>query len=91
MHIREVRQIDQREGFEVWNRRAKGRLLRITSKGEPGPYPYRRRAPNHWTVAQYRKNRFRKVYPGVTCDVLTSDGKPARGNVCLATVRARRA
>lgn len=88
MHVGEVRQIEQREGFEVWNMRSKGRLLRITSKGDPEPYPYQRRAPDHWTVEQYRKNRFRNVYPGVSCDVLMGDGKPARGNVRLATVRA---
>jgi hypothetical protein len=88
MRIGEVRQIEQRECFKVWNMRVKGKLVRVTTNGDLEPYPYQRRAPDHWTVEQYRENRLRNLHPGVTFDVLMGDGKPARGNMRLRTVRA---
>ena len=48
---------------------------------------YERAAKDSWTVERWRRERFRRVYPGFEVDVFTSRQAAARGNMRLETVR----
>jgi hypothetical protein len=39
------------------------------------------------TVNQWKKDRFERTYPKYSCRVLKGDGKVAKGNTLLGTVR----
>ena len=76
--------------------RVEGFLVRIkylnrtdvrSDREQMPPYPYERAAKDSWTVERWRRERFRRVYPGFEVDVLTSRQVVARGNRRLETVR----
>jgi hypothetical protein len=76
--------------------RVEGFLVRIkylnrtdvrSDREQMPPYPYERAAKDAWTVERWRRERFRRVYPGFEVDVLTSRQAAARGNMRLETVR----
>ena len=50
-------------------------------------YSFSVAAPNHWTVAKWINDRFKKCYPGFDVKVYTSNGTVAVGNMSLSTVR----
>jgi hypothetical protein len=80
------RKIGNVEGFEVTIRHADGRDMRGDKEGLP-PYQYLIAAKNDFTVAQWREQRFKQVYPGYEVTVLLADGNEAHGVMRLATVR----
>jgi hypothetical protein len=83
----EFREIASREGFEIWEVRANGKLLRVTLRDSEREYPFSRKMRGSCTVKDWLTHRFQPAYPGCTCVVLTGDGRHARGNMRLATVR----
>ena len=59
--------------------------VRDDKQKTPG-YPYERMARNEWTVADWRRERFERHYPGYDVDVLKPDGTKSKGK--LSTLRA---
>jgi hypothetical protein len=80
------RKIATVEGFEVTVRHADGRDMRSDKQGLPS-YPYQNAAKNDFTVAQWREQRFKQIYPGYEVTVWWADGTEAHGVTRLATVR----
>lgn len=80
------RQMWDREGFEVAVRHPNGRDVRSDKTAIPG-YRYSKAAKNDWTVAEWKRRRFGKEYPGFNAAVHFSDGSEAPGNTKLWTVR----
>ncbi|HZQ75081.1 MAG TPA: hypothetical protein VFB08_19365 [Burkholderiales bacterium] len=80
------RAVANTEGFDVTIRHADGRDIRSDKTGVPG-YPYRKGARNDFTVAEWRKQRFRICYPGYKVTVWLYDGTEAGGGMRLSTVR----
>jgi hypothetical protein len=74
------------ERFEVTIRHADGRDMRSDKQGLPS-YPYQIAAKNDFTVAQWREQRFKQVFPGYEVTVWLADGTEAHGVTKLATVR----
>lgn len=81
------RSIRRVEGFDVAMLHPDGRDVRGDKQGLPR-YSYSRAAKDASTVAQWRKTRFRRSYPGFSVTVLNGDGRPAHGRTLLSTVRA---
>lgn len=80
------RKIATTEGFEITLRHADGRDMRSDKDGLPS-YPYANAAKNDFTVAQWREQRFKKIYPGYEVTVWLADGSEAHGGTKLSTVR----
>ena len=80
------RQIRRVEGFEVRFLYPRGTDVR-SDKSEVNPYGYKHAAPDNITVAAWIRKRFKHSYQGFDADVMKANGKPARGNTKLATVR----
>ena len=74
------------EGFLVRIKYPAGTDVRSDREQMP-PYPYERAAKDSWTVQQWKKERFRYVYPGFEVDVLVDGRTTARGQTRLETVR----
>jgi hypothetical protein len=82
-----AREISDKEGFDII----------VTHKGKPvnpakngvlnGGYPFEKKLKGTKTVADWKKERFAKSYPGYSCDVLKSDGTKATGQTSLETIR----
>ena len=69
------------EGFKVTIRWPQTkRDVRDDKKKIPG-YPYERKAKNEWTVADWRRERFDRHYPGFDVDVLKPDGSKSKGKL----------
>jgi hypothetical protein len=85
--VAEFDAIEKREGFKVWDVRANGRLLRVTARDASKLYAFKRAMRGSCTVKDWLTHRFQPAYPGCTCVVLTGDGRRARGNMRLSTVR----
>ncbi|GAC1581175.1 MAG: hypothetical protein NVS3B7_16150 [Candidatus Elarobacter sp.] len=49
---------------------------------------YARAARNAFTVADWKRGRFERHYPGVDVDVLRADGRVANARTTLANLRA---
>ena len=73
------------EGFEAHFMRD-GRNVNSNMEDLPG-YPYERAAPNAWTVAQWKEQRFKAHFPGFDVKVLNAMGEEVRGPFILETVR----
>lgn len=73
------------EGFDV-QFKANGKDVRGDKDGIP-QYTYEKMAKNDMTVSDWRKCRFKKVYPGFTVWVLDGNGKKVAGQMKLGTVR----
>ena len=80
------RKIFRIEGFEVTIRHSDGRDVHGDKQGLP-TFPYQKGAKNDFTVAQWRDQRFKQVYPGYKVTVWLQDGSQASGVTKLATVR----
>jgi hypothetical protein len=60
--------------------------IRSDKKGYPR-FKYGKAAPKSWTVHEWRRKRFRSIYPGYKVAILDADGKSVNGNKSLAVVR----
>jgi len=80
------RRIAAVEGFEVTLRDPHGRDVRSDKEGLP-MYRFRAAAKNDFTVSQWRKRRFNKVYPWLEITVWSADGSVAHGGTKLSTLR----
>ena len=81
------RKIQEIEGFQIRFRdRLSGRDVN-DNLGNVPRYPYQRMARNSWTVAGWKRLRFRVTYPGFNVDVVYADGAVCGGNARLASVR----
>jgi hypothetical protein len=74
------------EQFQVIIRHGDGRDMRGDRTGIP-MHPYDRMAKNSITVATWKDQRFKSVYPGFEVDVLDGVGNVVAGNMLLSTVR----
>lgn len=63
-----------------------GADVRSDREGMP-PWPYDRAAKDAWTVADWRRERFARVYPGFEVDVLDRRHQPVAGQTRLGSVR----
>lgn len=85
------REIRLFEGFDVVIRHGRDRR---DVRGDRGRVPgyagkYERRARDRFTVADWKRARFQKHYPGFDVDVLDADGRPASGRARLGKLRER--
>jgi hypothetical protein len=80
------RQIYTLEKFKVRIRDMNGRALRKNSQ-IPSYNKPQKMAKHKWTCQAWKDERFSKNYHGYQVDVLKYNGKRARGNMTLATVR----
>jgi len=74
------------EGFLVRIKYPGGADVRSDREQMP-PYPYERAAKDSWTVQQWKRERFLRVYPGFEVDVLSGRRAAARGQTRLETLR----
>ena len=75
------------EGFDVRFLHEDGRDLRGDCQGLPHYNSFQRAAKNDMTVADWKTNRFRAIYPGFNVEILDGSGNAAQGNMKLGTVR----
>ena len=80
------RKIFRVEHFWVNIRHPGGRDVR-SDRGKYPQYDFERAAADHITVETWKSSRFRAKYPGFEVDVLTGNGRPARGNAKLVAIR----
>jgi hypothetical protein len=78
--------ISKVEGFRVRIKHLDGLDVRSDRAGMP-PWPYDRAAKDAWTVADWRRERFARVYPGFEVDVLDRRRQPVAGQTRLGSVR----
>jgi hypothetical protein len=52
-----------------------------------GSYPFGQNLKDSKTVNDWKKERFEATYPGYTCKVLMGNGRIAKGQTNLKTVR----
>ena len=74
------------EGFEVAVRYYRGGDVRGDKENFPS-YPYEHAAKGEATVAEWKRTRFQRTYPGYDVEVLDRSRTPVRGNTKLATLR----
>ncbi|HTU70354.1 MAG TPA: hypothetical protein VMF11_08515 [Candidatus Baltobacteraceae bacterium] len=75
------------EGFQVRVSYPDGRNVRSDREGMP-PWNWEKAARDNWTVARWKQERFKSVYPGFEVEVLDGDGNFVEyGNTLLETVR----
>jgi hypothetical protein len=74
------------EGFLVSIQDPERRDVRSDRQGLPS-WPYERAAKDSWTVARWKRERFKALYPGFEVDVLDVRHHPLRGQTRLGTVR----
>jgi hypothetical protein len=82
-----LHEIKSREGFDIWNIRQHGRIVKVTKNGILVAWPHRNRTRDSHTVKDFRE-KFFVANPGCTCDVLEGNGAVAHGNKLLKQVRA---
>lgn len=73
--------IRNREGFAV-------RIRNDAKQRNLPDYDYGRAARAAFTVADWKRARFERIYPGLDVEVLRADGRVASATVMLAKVRA---
>jgi hypothetical protein len=74
------------EGFLVRVKYLDGVDVRSDREQMP-PYPYERAAKDSWTVRQWTRERFQRIYPGFDVDVLNGRRAAVRGQTRLETLR----
>lgn len=82
-----VRAISDLEGFDIQVKTLAGASVPPTNNGTLGQYPFEKKLKGTKTVADWRKERFERTYPGYSCDVLNGDGTTAAPQTALRTVR----
>lgn len=86
MVVTRVREISDREGFDIIVTR-RGKPISVKRNGVLDKYPFDRKLKGSATVETWRRDRFEAAYPGYSCEILMGNGKTARGNTNLKTVR----
>jgi hypothetical protein len=75
------------EGFQVRVFYADGRNVRSDREGMPS-WPWEKAARDNWSVARWKQERFKSLYPGFEVKVLNGDGEAVEfGQTLLETVR----
>jgi hypothetical protein len=75
------------EGFQVHVFTLDGRNVRSDREGMP-PWNWEKAARDSWSVARWKQERFRSVYPGFDIEILDGDGVVVEfGQTLLETVR----
>jgi hypothetical protein len=90
MLLTRMHEIKDREGFEieVFRKTKKGRRPILNREnGVLGPYPYRKKLKDSKTVNDWKNERFKRAYPGYTCNVLKGNGAIAANQTTLKTIR----
>ena len=87
MLLTRMRQIANREGFDIEVTRKAKPLKNLRKNGVLGPYTFQKKLADNRTVDKWRTNRFELTHPGYSCNVLKGDGKIAVGQTLLRTVR----
>jgi hypothetical protein len=87
MVLTRLQEIAKKEGFNIWNVKRHGKNVRVTSNTIMGRYTFHKKMKGAKTVNSWIKERFQACYPGFTCTVLNGDGKAAKGQTKLETVR----
>jgi hypothetical protein len=87
MLLTRIKEIAIREGFEIWEVRRHGKLVRVTENGVLSPYPFSRKMAASKTVNEWLVERFAPSYPGYSCVILKGNGSRAVGQTKLGTVR----
>jgi len=82
-----ISEIKNKEGFDIWNIKRHGRIVRVTNSGVLRAWPHRNKTKDTHTVNDFR-GKFSSVNPGCTCDVMNGQGNVAHGNTLLGKVRA---
>jgi len=82
-----IRELSDLEGFDVEVLDPTGKPVDIKQNGLP-KYNFEKKANGTMTVADWKAKRFQKVYRRLDCRVLYDDGREAKGNAKLKTVRA---
>ena len=81
-----VREISNKEKFDLTATR-NGKPIKLTRNGVLNKaWPHRNKTKETHTVTDFQE-KFKKVYPGYSCDVLEGDGSKAHGNTKLRQVR----
>jgi hypothetical protein len=88
MLLTRMREIADREGFEIEVTRNGKPLVRLHKDGVLGPYPFKRKLGANKTVDQWKKDRFEATYPGFSCKILKGNGGYAAGQTTLKNVRS---
>jgi len=86
---REVRKL---EGFDIVMRYAGGERRNVRDDRKRIPSyrgKYERKARERFTVADWKRTRFARHYPGFEVDVLDAKGRVADGRVRLSNLRSR--
>ncbi len=78
------KKIWDKEGFDVVIT-MQGKDVR-GDKNIPVSWPYERQSKNAMTVKEF-KDKFARVFPGYSVNILDGNGEPAAGNNLLGTVR----
>jgi hypothetical protein len=64
-----ISEIKQKEGFDVWNIKRNGKVVRVTNSGVLRAWPHRNKTRDTHTVKDFRA-KFAAANPGCSCDVL---------------------
>jgi hypothetical protein len=74
------------EGFDIRFRHHHGSDVRSDKTGIPA-YPFQFAAEGAITVAAWKEQRFKKVYPEFKVQILDADGNECDGEMLLSNVR----
>jgi hypothetical protein len=85
--ITRINEIYETEKFKIYVF-INGTPIEVNSNGILGSYNYKNKRSNNSTVADWRRDRFAKTFPGLECQVRYGDGTVAPGHTRLRTVRA---
>jgi hypothetical protein len=82
-----VREISNKEGFDIIIVTRNGKPVKTTRNGVLGPWVHRNKTRDTHSVSDFRV-KFEQAYPGYSCDVMDGTGRKAHGNMFLKQVRA---
>jgi hypothetical protein len=81
-----IREIGDKEDFDIIVLRD-GTQVPPNENGVMGKYDFDRKMKGSKTVSNWLTERFNKLYPTLSCEVLNGDGTKASGQTQLKTVR----
>lgn len=83
-----IKQIKDQEGFDVYFTTTQNVTVRKDKSGFTSYNGnWQKMARSDWTVAEWKKSRFNKLYGGYNVVVLDGHGEPVPGNKKLKTLR----
>lgn len=84
-----TREIGDKEDFDIIvTRKLSGKPVNPAENGLMRKYPFDKKAKGTQTINDWKKKRFERKYPGLSCHVLNGDGTKAAPQTKLETVRA---